>query len=750
MSVPVCACVSVSVPRYKLLLEQLLKCTAPPHPDLPLLTAALTQIGVTASHINESVRRREAMDAMVAIEERFMSSPGFVHASRVFLRQATLTRVGKSGAARLEHFFLFNDMLASARSVVGRYVLKKKIPIDSHFSLGSEYATQHAANAPPTRHGLLLLYRDGGCLSLYFQQAAEKETWLADIDRCIAQAANSIPVQAADKERDREQSQPAQTAQQEAGSGQFYEGERERAAAKERYDEEKEGAATGAAGSSSSPGERLCALCSTPFTLFNRRHSCRQCGRSVCGDCSRSRLILNKAEERRPERVCDGCALSADPTHRPAASSPTAAGTAGTGSVGSPVVQPSSPSASRSLSSRLADAGHRFTASGSTTLPALLDVPDRAPHTSSAVQSAPAPSSDSAPLVDGRAAATSSQKQQRVAHARVASSSAALLIAALSEPSSCYPPMRQWDCATLLRWLCEPDIGFEQFVEGFARFHVDGATLLELTEDELRDEIGVKEQLHRKRLRKLIDRLGGEPTLPAAARPPPTPETASSGAAAQSQRVPNATPVASQPNDAVSAVSRPAAAAVALAFAPSSTLPNVVAQPPCSATSSRPPPLPLAYTLPAAITAAIIEVAQPSPSSPSGAGTTAPAMPKRAAPSVPQRQRTKAVSERVGGVAAERSNSRCDKCCSLSEVDGSKACHHAETSLSGSNRASVDDEMSSSAFDLSTTIMLSHSSSSSRRSSASSSVAETVPSGSRISSTIAQRAALFERASEMS
>ena len=33
-----------------------------------------------------------------------------------------------------------------------------------------------------------------------------------------------------------------------------------------------------------------CDLCATAFRMFNRRHHCRRCGRSVCGDCSRGRV----------------------------------------------------------------------------------------------------------------------------------------------------------------------------------------------------------------------------------------------------------------------------------------------------------------------------------------------------------------------------------------------------------------------------------------------------------------------------
>ena len=772
MRVPLCRACDCSVPRYKLLLEQLLKFTTSLHPDLPLLTAALTQISVTASHINEAVRRREAMDAMVAIEERFMSSPGFVHASRVFIRQASLTKVGKSGAAKQEHFFLFNDMLASARTVMGRYVLKKKVMIDSHFGLGSDHATQHAANAPPTRFGLLVLYRDGGCLSLYFQQQAEKEAWLADIERCIAQAANTIPVQVQAAEKDRDKEREREVQQQHDGSiseaGQSSDiADKERSLLKER-DEEKESAA-GGAGSSSSAADRQCALCCCAFTLFNRRHNCRQCGRSVCGDCSRSRLILH-AEERRPERVCDGCALSAEST-RPAASTPNISV-----NVSSPVLQPSSPSSSssssssvRSMSSR-SGGGHHYSPSCSFNLPTLADVPEHAQQTSNAqspssvAASASAsaalsasPSSSSSPaasagvLSDSVGVAVSQQAKRAAAHTRAASSSAALWIAAMSEPSGPYPPMAQWDCATLLRWLCEPEIGFEQFVEGFAKFHVDGPTLIELTEDELRDEIGMREQLHRKRLRKLIDRLAHGPALPTSPQPPPSPRSPNVAPTLtlSDDRVPkgiwraNYQPVhLTALNNMFTSVGAATTSSASVSPTASSVSPSLQsALLPSSPTASSPLPFSAASALsavsPAAEGAALSPLAAP------------PAMPKRAAPSLPQRQRNKAVSERWATALGEKGEVRCLKCGRMSEIAGLKFCSNCGSFVSDSSRGSVDDQLHGGTFEEPSTMVgrISPTSSSNSRCSSTSNGADSSGSSvsnSRVGSTIAQRAALFD------
>merc|ERR1719198_1303802 len=42
----------------------------------------------------------------------------------------------------------------------------------------------------------------------------------------------------------------------------------------------------------------------TKFTMTNRRHHCRNCGKVCCGACSNVKAVLNQDK---PERVCNQC-----------------------------------------------------------------------------------------------------------------------------------------------------------------------------------------------------------------------------------------------------------------------------------------------------------------------------------------------------------------------------------------------------------------------------------------------------------
>ncbi|KFQ43967.1 Zinc finger FYVE domain-containing protein 26, partial [Nestor notabilis] len=53
--------------------------------------------------------------------------------------------------------------------------------------------------------------------------------------------------------------------------------------------------------------EMICMVCKTErFTMFNRRHHCRRCGRLVCSSCSTKKMTVEACRENL-SRVCDQC-----------------------------------------------------------------------------------------------------------------------------------------------------------------------------------------------------------------------------------------------------------------------------------------------------------------------------------------------------------------------------------------------------------------------------------------------------------
>eukprot|EP00736_Rhodelphis_marinus_P007145 Rmarinus@m.11835 len=123
------------IPRYRLLLEDLLSCTPESHPDYTALLKALEGIRGVADHINHSIKRRDNRQRIVEIQKRVTSckkdsvlqccvlSGGHVElvsSDRVFLlsgcfSKVSLTRHKLSRSPHGVELFLFNDILVYTR-----------------------------------------------------------------------------------------------------------------------------------------------------------------------------------------------------------------------------------------------------------------------------------------------------------------------------------------------------------------------------------------------------------------------------------------------------------------------------------------------------------------------------------------------------------------------------------------------------------------------------------------------------------
>ncbi|XP_025087323.1 rho guanine nucleotide exchange factor 39-like [Pomacea canaliculata] len=101
------------IPRYRLLLEDLLEHTHKNHPDYLQLKEATIQMEKIVKHMNESMRQKENSQKMLAIQKCFDSSaPQILQPGRLFLKEGPLKKVSrKGGNSRERMFYLFNDML---------------------------------------------------------------------------------------------------------------------------------------------------------------------------------------------------------------------------------------------------------------------------------------------------------------------------------------------------------------------------------------------------------------------------------------------------------------------------------------------------------------------------------------------------------------------------------------------------------------------------------------------------------------
>ncbi|XP_038049889.1 rho guanine nucleotide exchange factor 39-like [Patiria miniata] len=105
------------IPRYKLLLEELLSSTDENHEEYEQLQEAAARMTEVTYGINEYIREHENFQKMLLIQTSLTGgAPRIIAPGRKFIREGTLMKVSKKGSSAHERmFFLFNDMLIYAK-----------------------------------------------------------------------------------------------------------------------------------------------------------------------------------------------------------------------------------------------------------------------------------------------------------------------------------------------------------------------------------------------------------------------------------------------------------------------------------------------------------------------------------------------------------------------------------------------------------------------------------------------------------
>jgi FYVE/RhoGEF/PH domain-containing protein 5/6 len=116
------------IPRYVLLLEQLLKDTPSEHQDLENIEKALVQMKVTANYINEEKRKAENMEKVLKVQNSLLFEDGspsltLVEPHRRYVREGEVSMIDLKNLSSVEldfnqaktfYLFLFNDILVYA------------------------------------------------------------------------------------------------------------------------------------------------------------------------------------------------------------------------------------------------------------------------------------------------------------------------------------------------------------------------------------------------------------------------------------------------------------------------------------------------------------------------------------------------------------------------------------------------------------------------------------------------------------
>ncbi|XP_050725918.1 pleckstrin homology domain-containing family F member 2-like isoform X2 [Eriocheir sinensis] len=200
---------------------------------------------------SEANARRIAMvESCFGTAGQPLNEPG-----RVLVGEGVLTKMCRK-KPKPRQFFLFNDIL-----VYGNIVLNKKKYNKQHLIPLEEVQLSSLEDDGQFRNGWLIKTPTKS-FAVYAATATEKSEWMAHINKCVSDLLRKSGKKAAENH-----------------------------------------AAVWVPDSDTS----ICMHCKkTQFTLINRRHHCRKCGKVVCGPCSNRKIVLQH-QSSKPLRVCLSC-----------------------------------------------------------------------------------------------------------------------------------------------------------------------------------------------------------------------------------------------------------------------------------------------------------------------------------------------------------------------------------------------------------------------------------------------------------
>jgi len=256
------------IPRYVLLIMDLIKNTELDHHDYASLTEALSKMKTVADHIEESIIAAENSQKCLAIHNSFLilKDVKILEPGRRFIHEGVLIKQCRRDR-KPRQFYLFTDCIIYAfesPGIPGKYILSGEI------TLNVLTVVDIADEAELFFKHTLKFEAKGKSFFVFAASAEEKENWYEAINtatRSLEEKKHTLKVQ---DQIDSFMVEKAPTWVPDARA-------------------------------------TNCKCCGQLFRFGVRKHHCRNCGFVVCGACSRNRMIVPAVSDKFPERVCNNC-----------------------------------------------------------------------------------------------------------------------------------------------------------------------------------------------------------------------------------------------------------------------------------------------------------------------------------------------------------------------------------------------------------------------------------------------------------
>ena len=294
------------IPRYKLLLEDLLKNTPETHVDYADLKKSLDQIESVATFVNETIREQESVLKMLSIQRNMSGlTQDLIQPGRRLLKQGILVKIcRKTNKPRV--LFLFSDILIyAAMSRTKASVAAVSNFASSRFVSGIGSMPSQSSSAFSTDTGSPA---SSGASFIFHRQFELEGMKIVDVKDSPLMR-NCFQVQTTEKsfallcqsELDKQQWMNAL----ESAIDQLKRNKRTLKLAADQQESENQPPKPKPVGREDSLGELErapvwvpdnatlnCMECNSPFGLIRRRHHCRSCGRVLCAQCTTKKTVL--------------------------------------------------------------------------------------------------------------------------------------------------------------------------------------------------------------------------------------------------------------------------------------------------------------------------------------------------------------------------------------------------------------------------------------------------------------------------
>ncbi|KAL0483141.1 hypothetical protein AKO1_014817 [Acrasis kona] len=177
------------IPRYQLLLRDLIHHTEPYHPDYADLISAEEKIREVAVHLNTAMKVIDATNELLRVQQSFSPEASFLEPHRRFKKEGALEEVL---ADQMDNFnnrapiyvHLFNDMMVLSKQRGDKFELRTKIPISSNSQLYEYVSVMQDAEA---NKGVFQLRTPQGSYTFHSSSLQEKYSWMEAIDVVISE-----------------------------------------------------------------------------------------------------------------------------------------------------------------------------------------------------------------------------------------------------------------------------------------------------------------------------------------------------------------------------------------------------------------------------------------------------------------------------------------------------------------------------------------------------------------------------------